>query len=69
MGRSGFRASGLAVDAGTVINPRHVRAQVEGGTIYGLSNAPFSGGPGITAKNGAVVGASDNFPSWRAVAE
>lgn len=50
----------LAVDAGTVINPRHVRAQMEGGTIYGLSNALYGE---ITAKNGAVV--QDNFPSWR----
>ncbi len=50
----------LSVDAGTVINPRHVRAQMEGGTIYGLSNALFGE---ITAKNGAVV--QDNFPSWR----
>ncbi|TNE61029.1 MAG: xanthine dehydrogenase family protein molybdopterin-binding subunit, partial [Sphingomonadales bacterium] len=50
----------LAVDAGTVVNPRHVRAQMEGGTIYGLSNALYGE---ITAKNGAVV--QDNFPSWR----
>lgn len=50
----------VAVDAGTVINPRHVRAQMEGGTIYGLSNALYGA---ITAKNGAIV--QDNFPSWR----
>ncbi|MEM7687735.1 MAG: molybdopterin cofactor-binding domain-containing protein [Pseudomonadota bacterium] len=50
----------LAVHAGTVINPRHVRAQMEGGTIYGLSNALYGS---ITAKNGAIV--QDNFPSWR----
>lgn len=50
----------LAVDAGTVVNPRHTRAQMEGGTIYGLSNALYGA---ITAKNGAVV--QDNFPSWR----
>lgn len=50
----------LAVDGGTVINPRHVRAQLEGGTIYGLSNALYGE---ITAKNGAIV--QDNFPSWR----
>ena len=50
----------VAVDAGTVINPRHVRAQMEGGTIYGLSNALYGS---ITAKNGAIV--QDNFPSWR----
>ncbi|MBD2840984.1 xanthine dehydrogenase family protein molybdopterin-binding subunit [Erythrobacter sp. KMU-140] len=50
----------LAVDAGTVVNPRHARAQMEGGTIYGLSNALYGE---ITARNGAVV--QDNFPSWR----
>lgn len=50
----------LAVDAGTVINPRHVRAQMEGGTIYGLSNALYGA---ITAKDGAIV--QDNFPNWR----
>lgn len=50
----------VAVDAGTVINPRHVRAQMEGGTIYGLSNALYGA---ITVKDGAVV--QDNFPSWR----
>ncbi|MBV7266270.1 xanthine dehydrogenase family protein molybdopterin-binding subunit [Erythrobacter sp. WH131] len=50
----------LAVDAGTVVNPRHARAQMEGGTIYGLSNALYGE---ITARKGAVV--QDNFPSWR----
>lgn len=50
----------LAVDAGTVVNPRHVRAQMEGGTIYALSNALYGA---ITAKDGAIV--QDNFPSWR----
>ncbi|MDJ0977180.1 MAG: molybdopterin-dependent oxidoreductase [Erythrobacter sp.] len=50
----------VALDAGTVINPRHVRAQMEGGTLYGLSNALYGE---ITAKNGAIV--QDNFPSWR----
>ena len=50
----------LACDAGTVINPTHVRAQLEGGTIYGLSNALYGE---ITARDGAVV--QDNFPSWR----
>ena len=50
----------LAVDAGTVINPRHTRAQMEGGTIFGLSNALYGE---ISAKKGAVV--QDNFPTWR----
>lgn len=50
----------LAVDAGTVVNPRHTRAQMEGGTLYGLSNALYGE---ITAKNGAVE--QGNFPDWR----
>ncbi|GAB5561702.1 MAG: molybdopterin-dependent oxidoreductase [Synoicihabitans sp.] len=50
----------LAVDAGTVVNPRHAVAQMEGGTIFGLSNALYGA---ITAKNGAVEQA--NFPDWR----
>ncbi len=49
-----------AADAGTVVNTRHTTAQVEGGTLYGLSNALYGA---ITAENGAVVEA--NFPSWR----
>ncbi len=50
----------LSIDAGTVINPRHARAQMEGGTIFGLSNALYGE---ITAKDGAIE--QDNFPSWR----
>ncbi|MEO0643033.1 MAG: molybdopterin cofactor-binding domain-containing protein [Pseudomonadota bacterium] len=50
----------VAIDAGTVINPKHVRAQMEGGTIYGLSNALYGE---ITARKGAIV--QDNFPNWR----
>ena len=49
-----------AIDAGTVVNRRHVEAQVEGGTLYGLSNALYGE---ITAKQGAVV--QGNFPDWR----
>lgn len=49
-----------AIDAGTVVNTRHVEAQVEGGTLYGLSNALYGA---ITAKDGAIV--QGNFPSWR----
>ena len=30
----------VAIDAGTVVNPDHVRAQCEGGSVYGLSCAP-----------------------------
>ena len=49
-----------AIDAGTVVNPRHVTAQIEGGTIFGISNAMFGQ---LTAKNGQVQQA--NFPDWR----
>ncbi len=48
------------MDAGTVVNPRHAEAQLEGGTLFGLSNALFGE---ITAKRGEVVQA--NFPAWR----
>ncbi len=48
------------IDAGTVVNPNHVEHQMEGGTLFGLSNAMFGE---ITAKNGAIVQA--NFPEWR----
>jgi len=50
----------LAVDAGTVVNTRHAVAQMEGGTIFGLSNALYGE---ITVKDGAVEQA--NFPDWR----
>ena len=50
----------VATDAGTVVNPRHVRAQMEGGTIYGLSNALYGE---ITATGGTVD--QKNFPDWR----
>ena len=50
----------VSVDAGTVVNPRHVRAQMEGGTIYGLSNALYGE---ITATGGVVD--QKNFPDWR----
>lgn len=50
----------LAADAGTVVNPRHARAQLEGGTLYGLSNALFGE---ITMTNGVVD--QSNFPAWR----
>lgn len=50
----------LAVDAGTIVNPKHARAQMEGGTLFGLSNALYGE---ITAKNGAIE--QGNFPDWR----
>ncbi len=52
----------LAADAGTVVNPRHSTAQLEGGTLYGLSNALYGE---ITVTDGAVD--QSNFPNWRAM--
>ncbi|MFB6374165.1 MAG: molybdopterin cofactor-binding domain-containing protein, partial [Bradymonadaceae bacterium] len=49
-----------AIDAGTVVNPNSVRHQVEGGTIFGLSNAMYGE---ISAEEGAVE--QTNFPDWR----
>ena len=49
-----------AMDAGTVVNTRHAAAQMEGGTIYGLSNALYGQ---ITAEGGVVQ--QTNFPAWR----
>lgn len=48
------------IDAGTVVNPNHVAHQVEGGTIYGLSNGLYGE---ITASDGAID--QHNFPAWR----
>ncbi len=49
-----------AIDAGTVVNPGHTISQVEGGTIFGLSNALYGA---ITVENGIVE--QKNFPDWR----
>lgn len=51
-----------AVDAGTAINPDGLKAQMEGGIIYGLSAAK---GGEITLANGAVV--QGNFPDYPVV--
>ncbi|MGE3597199.1 MAG: molybdopterin cofactor-binding domain-containing protein [Dehalococcoidia bacterium] len=48
----------MAIDAGTVVNPDHVRAQCEGGAVYGLSCALAQ----VTARNGAVV--QSNFHDY-----
>ena len=48
------------MDAGTVVNTDHALSQLEGGTLFGLSNALYGE---ITAKDGAIV--QDNFPRWR----
>lgn len=41
----------VAFDAGTVVNPDRVRAQLEGSVIFGMSLALYGG---ITFKNGAI---------------
>ncbi|MCJ7557552.1 MAG: molybdopterin-dependent oxidoreductase, partial [Gammaproteobacteria bacterium] len=51
-----------AVDAGTVVNPDRVRAQMEGAGIFGMSLAMHSE---ITAKEGAIV--QGNFNSYRVI--
>ncbi len=40
-----------AVDCGTVVNPDTVKAQIEGGAIFGVSGALYGG---VTLKNGRV---------------
>src|SRR5690606_38706467 len=49
-----------AIDAGTVVNTNHTASQLEGGTIFGLSNALYGE---ITARGGAIDQA--NFPDFR----
>lgn len=52
-----------AVDCGTVVNPDGVRAQCEGGLVFGLSAALYGE---ITVKDGAVVqGNFDTYPLLR----
>jgi isoquinoline 1-oxidoreductase beta subunit len=57
----GFRVDRVvcSVDCGLVINPDGVRAQIEGGVIFGLSSALYGE---ITLDNGRVV--QDNFTSY-----
>jgi isoquinoline 1-oxidoreductase beta subunit len=52
-----------AIDAGTVINPDRVIAQMEGAGIFGMSLALYGA---ITAKDGAIVeGNFDTYPMVR----
>ena len=50
----------VAIDCGTVVSPDQVRAQMEGGTCFGLSSALFGQ---ITLKDGLVE--QQNFDSYR----
>jgi isoquinoline 1-oxidoreductase beta subunit len=59
-GRLSIPGAWSVLDAGTVVNPNHVRHQIEGGTIFGISNALYGE---ITASDGAVE--QVNFPDFR----
>lgn len=53
-------AAWVAIDAGTIVNPDHVRAQCEGGSVYGLSCALNAE---ITATDGAID--QGNFDTYQ----
>jgi isoquinoline 1-oxidoreductase beta subunit len=55
-----LRRAVVALDCGIAINPSSVEAQVEGGVLFGLSTALYSG---ITLKNGAIE--QSNFHDYR----
>ncbi|MCA9633831.1 MAG: xanthine dehydrogenase family protein molybdopterin-binding subunit, partial [Myxococcales bacterium] len=59
-GKLGIPGVWSVMDAGTMVNPNHCASQLEGGTLFGLSNALYGE---ITAKSGAIQQA--NFPDWR----
>lgn len=48
------------MDAGTVVNPDNAASQLEGGTLFGLSNALYGA---VTARKGIVQ--QKNFPDYR----
>ena len=55
-----LRRAVAALDCGIAVNPSSVEAQVQGGLIFGLSAALYSG---ITLKNGAIE--QSNFHDYR----
>jgi isoquinoline 1-oxidoreductase beta subunit len=55
-----LRRAVVALDCGININPSSVEAQVQGGLLFGLSAALYSG---ITLKNGAIE--QSNFHDYR----
>lgn len=59
-GEIALREAHVAVDCGPVVNPDTVRAQIEGGLIFGLTMALYSE---ITLKDGRVE--QSNFDNYR----
>jgi isoquinoline 1-oxidoreductase beta subunit len=57
-----LRRAVAAIDCGIAINPSSVEAQVQGGMLFGLSAALFSG---ITLKHGAIE--QSNFHDYRSL--
>ena len=55
-----LRRAVAALDCGIAINPTAVEAQVQGGVLFGLSTAMYSG---ITIKDGAIE--QSNFHDYR----
>ena len=55
-----MRRAVAALDCGIAVNPSSIEAQVQGGVLFGLSAALYSG---ITLKNGAVE--QSNFHDYR----
>lgn len=55
-----MRRAVAALDCGIAVNPSSVEAQVQGGVLFGLSAALYSG---ITLKNGAIE--QSNFHNYR----
>ena len=49
----------IAMDVGTAINPRNIKAQIEGSALYGISQVLYEN---ITMKNGAIE--QSNFDTW-----
>lgn len=58
-GRWSIPKTYVAIDAGTVVNPEHVKAQCEGGSIFGLSCAIGQ----ITANQGQIE--QTNFHNYQ----
>jgi isoquinoline 1-oxidoreductase beta subunit len=59
-GEIGVRRVVCAVDCGTIINPDTVKAQIEGGVVFGIGAALWGE---ITVKNGRVE--QSNFHDYR----